>query len=106
MLQIKSKYKIAKRLGAAIFEQTQTQKFALSETRAKKPRGRAASDFGKQLLEKQRVRYTYGLAERQLSKYAHAAFEEKDPSCPWHDNKHEYSCRLVEFAEFVGTSLR
>lgn len=80
MLIVKSKFKIAKRLGAAIFEKTQTQKFALSETRAKKPRGRAGSDFGKQLLEKQRVRYTYGLAERQLSKYAHAAFEEKDPS--------------------------
>ena len=30
MLLIKSKYKIAKRLGAAIFEKTQSQKFALS----------------------------------------------------------------------------
>ena len=39
MLLIKSKYKIAKRLGAGVFEKTQTQKFALSEARAKKPRG-------------------------------------------------------------------
>src|SRR3989338_3488424 len=35
MLLVKSKYKIAKRLGAGIFEQTQTQKFALSEARSR-----------------------------------------------------------------------
>ncbi len=80
MLQIKSKYKIAKRLGAAIFEQTQTQKFALSEARTvKKTRGRTKSDYGRQLLEKQKVRFTYGIAERQLSNYAEAAFETKNP---------------------------
>lgn len=81
MLRIKSKYKIAKRLGAAIFEQTQTQKFALSEARkvTKKPRGRNKSDYGRQLLEKQKVRYTYGIQERQLANYAEAAFEEKNP---------------------------
>lgn len=80
MLQIKSKYKIAKRLGAGIFEQTQTQKFAMSEARARKPRGRGGSDYGRQLLEKQRIRFTYGLSEKQLGNYAAAAFEEKDPS--------------------------
>jgi small subunit ribosomal protein S4 len=84
MLLIKSKYKIAKRLGAAVFEKTQSQKFALSEARAKKPRGRGASDYGKQLLEKQRVRFTYGLSEKQLSNYAAAAFEEKDPTLALH----------------------
>lgn len=82
MLPIKSKYKIAKRLGAAVFEKTQTQKFALSDSRAKKTKrgGRGGSDFGKQLLEKQRVRYTYGLGERQLSQYAKKAYETADPS--------------------------
>ena len=81
MLPVRSKYKIGKRLGAGVFEQLQTQKFALSEARAKKERrGRGASDFGKQLLEKQRVRFSYGLAERQLSNYAHEAFEAADPS--------------------------
>lgn len=80
MLKIKSKYKIAKRLGSHIFEQTQTQKFALSEARQKKSRSRGAkSDYGRQLLEKQKVRFTYGLHERQLSKYAEAAFEENNP---------------------------
>ncbi|OGG45574.1 hypothetical protein A2673_01005 [Candidatus Kaiserbacteria bacterium RIFCSPHIGHO2_01_FULL_50_13] len=82
MLPIKSKYKIAKRLGAHIFPQTQTQKFALSEARTKKQKShkRAGSDFSKQLLEKQRVRYTYGLSERQLSNYAARAM--KDPNPP------------------------
>lgn len=81
MLQIKSKYKIAKRLGAQIFEQTQTQKFALSEARAKKPRGgRNKSDYGRQLLEKQKVRFTYGIPEKQLSNYAAVAFETANPS--------------------------
>ncbi len=88
MLQIKSKYKIAKRLGAAIFEQTQTQKFALSEARSKGKKerrgGRGGSDFGRQLLEKQRVRFTYGLSEKQLSNYAQEAFGQKDPSGELH----------------------
>ena len=84
MLLVKSQYKIAKRLGAGIFEKTQSQKFSLSESRAKKPRGRAVSDYGRQLLEKQKVRFTYGLSERQLSNYAHAAFKEKDPSAALH----------------------
>ena len=84
MLLIKSKFKVAKRLGAQVFEKTQTQKFALSEARMKRPRGRGASDYGKQLLEKQRVRYTYGLSEKQLSNYAKAAFEEKDPPAALH----------------------
>ena len=84
MLIVKSKYRIAKRLGAGIFEQTQNQKFALAEARKKIKRGRGASDYGKQLLEKQRVRFTYGLGERQLSNYAKAAFEEKEPSRALH----------------------
>lgn len=84
MLLVKSKYKIAKRLGAAVFEKTQSQKFVLSETRSsaskKSKGGRGGSDYGRQLLEKQKVRFTYGLSEKQLSNYAAKAFEAKDPS--------------------------
>ena len=36
-------------------------------------RPRAPSDFGRQLKEKQKVRYTYGITERQLSRYAKEA---------------------------------
>jgi len=86
MLPVKSKYKIGKRLGPGVFEQLQTQKFALSAARAEKKvkRGRGGSDYGKQLLEKQRVRFTYGLAERQLANYAEKAFQEADPSTALH----------------------
>src|SRR3954465_3065776 len=87
MLIVKSKYKIAKRLGAAVFEKTQSNKFALSEARSKstkRPKRGGGSDFGKQLLEKQKVRFTYGLSEKQLSNYAAAAFEEKDPTLALH----------------------
>lgn len=72
------KYKIAKRLGAPIFEKTQTQKFALSEARSarnkssKRPGG--ASDYKKQLIEKQKMRFSYGISEKQLSRYVHDAF--------------------------------
>lgn len=69
---IKSKYKIARRLGTPVFEKTQTQKFALSlgrrgEKTRKHPR--TFTDFGKQLLEKQKIRYTYLVNERQLKRY-------------------------------------
>lgn len=84
MLLIKSKYKIAKRLGAGIFEKTQTPKFALAESRSPRKMSRGArgggGDYGRQLLEKQRVRFTYGLSEKQLSNYAHEAFEQANPS--------------------------
>jgi len=87
MLLIKSKFKIAKRLGAGIFEKTQSQKFALSEARSapKKTRGRGGgSDYGRQLLEKQRVRFTYGLSEKQLSNYAKTAYTKADPTTQLH----------------------
>jgi small subunit ribosomal protein S4 len=87
MLPVKSKFKIAKRLGAGIFEQTQSQKFALSEARSKKKEkrgGRGGSDYGRQLLEKQKVRFTYGLSERQLSNYAEKAFDATEPSKALH----------------------
>lgn len=70
MLQIKSKYKVCKRLGAGVFEQCQTQRYTLSEARAAKTASRKkVSDYGLQLTEKQKVRYTYGLSERQFARY-------------------------------------
>ena len=70
------RYKIAKRLGATVFEKAQTQKFALSADRSAKNksggRGRQ-SEYGKQMLEKQKVRITYGITERQFRNYVHSA---------------------------------
>lgn len=68
------RYKIAKRLGASVFEKAQNQKFALSAERSAKNkkggRGRQ-SEYGKQMLEKQKVRITYGVPERQFRTYVH-----------------------------------
>lgn len=67
------KYKIAKRLGAPVFEKTQTQKFALSEARGartKQKRGPGGmSDYKRQLNEKQKMRFVYGISERQVERY-------------------------------------
>ncbi len=70
------RYKIAKRLGATVFEKAQTQKFAISAERSakNKRRGRGRqSEYGKQMLEKQKVRVTYGLPERQFRNYVRKA---------------------------------
>ena len=78
-MKIGPKYKIAKRLGAPVFEKTQTQKFAASEAKkSARTRGRrpgAMSDYKRQLLEKQKMRYTYGLSEKQLRRYVNTAME-------------------------------
>lgn len=106
MLQIKSKYKIAKRLGAGVFEQTQTQKFALAEanSKPKKRTGRGAgSDYGRQLLEKQKVRFTYGLSEKQLSNYAAKAMGEKNPSDALHKALEKRADNAVYRAGFAST---
>lgn len=79
-MKIGPKYKIAKRLGAPIFEKTQTQKFELSVARSQQNqrRGRRPgqmSDYKRQLLEKQKMRFTYGISEKQLRRYVNEAVE-------------------------------
>lgn len=70
------RFKIAKRLGVSVFEKAQTAKFALSAERTakNKKRGRGRqSEYGKQMLEKQKVRVTYGLTEKQFRNYVNKA---------------------------------
>ncbi len=72
------RYKIAKRLGAPVFEKTQTQKFAISEARTVRKRtGRpgSASDYKRQHTEKQKMRFVYGITEKQLRRYVDEAFQ-------------------------------
>ena len=71
------KFKIAKRLGAPIYEKTQTQKFALSEARTGRTKKRFSkmSDYKRQLIEKQKMRFTYGLSEKQFRRYVDEAME-------------------------------
>lgn len=72
-MQIGPKYKICRRLGSHVYEKCQTQKFQLSEARKGRTmrggRRRNVSEYGEQLLEKQRVRFTYGLKEKQFARY-------------------------------------
>ncbi len=78
------KYKIARRLGAPIFEKTQTQKYALHLERKGKKRGfsKPKSEFGLQLNEKQKARFIYGLSERQFSNYVKEALLKKTANTP------------------------
>lgn len=78
-MKLGPKYKICKRLGASVFEKCQTQKFQLAAERSPRRGGRpkrgGGSDYGLQLLEKQKARFTYGLSEAQFSRYVHEAME-------------------------------
>ncbi|MCY4576886.1 MAG: 30S ribosomal protein S4 [Candidatus Kaiserbacteria bacterium] len=68
------KHKISRRLQAPLFENCQTQKFALREQRrVPKRRRRSASEYGKQLAEKQKMRYLYSVSERVLKNYVKKA---------------------------------
>ena len=81
-MKIGPKYKIARRLGAPIFEKTQSQKFALSLARKEKNmkgRNKPKSEFGKQLIEKQKARFSYGISEKQFSKYVKESLNAPEP---------------------------
>ncbi len=75
-MRVRSKYKVARRLGAHVFDKTQTPKFALNEEKKFKKFRRQPSDYGKQLIEKQKVRYTYNLSEKQFRAYVKQASEQ------------------------------
>ena len=77
-MKIGPKYKIARRLGAPVFEKTQTQKFALSESRKRRPFGRPqqVSDYGLQLKEKQKARYSYALTEKVFGRMVRNAMKQ------------------------------
>lgn len=81
-MKLGPKYKIARRLGAPVFEKTQTQKYAMSLARKGKSKGKpkTKTDFGIGLNEKQKARYTYGVNERQFSNYIQKAIEKRGNS--------------------------
>ena len=82
-MKIGPKYKIARRLGAPVFEKTQTPKYALSlarkERRDSRDRGKPKSEFGRELIEKQKVRFSYGVSEKQFRNYVNKALRSLDP---------------------------
>lgn len=74
-MKIGPKFKIAKRLGAPIFPKTQSPKFVASEQRRGRTRKRMSqmSDYKRQLIEKQKMRFTYSITEKQLRRYVDEA---------------------------------
>ncbi len=77
----KPKYKIGRRLGAGVYDKCQTPKFSASVGNPKMgKRPKALSEYGTQLLEKQKVRFSYGITEKQLSNYAEKASQTKGVS--------------------------
>lgn len=72
----KPKFKIGRRLGAGVYDKCQTSKFSTSSGKFAGPgarRPKALSEYGVQLIEKQKVRFSYGITERQLSNYVKKA---------------------------------
>ncbi len=71
------RYKKARYLGAAVFRKTQTPKYAMrmqAKTKTTKRRS-TKSEFGRQLLEKQKARYSYGISGGQFTNYVKAALK-------------------------------
>lgn len=59
-------------MGAGVFDKTQTPKFNDKKKRFGK-RPKTPSEYGLQLIEKQKVRFSYGITEKQLSNYVKKA---------------------------------
>ncbi len=72
----KPKFKICRRLGPGVYDKCQTSKFSASSGKFAGPgarRPKAPSEYGAQLIEKQKIRFSYGITERQLSNYVEKA---------------------------------
>lgn len=70
MSRVQTKYKVCRRLGPGVYDKCQTEQFAVREQRRRPARGRRTnSDYNTQLLEKQKVRFTYGMNEKQFHNY-------------------------------------
>ena len=71
----KPKFKICKRLGPGVYDKCQTSKFTPRSFTSKRPK--ALSEYGLQLIEKQKIRFSYGISEKQLSNYVKKASKVK-----------------------------
>lgn len=67
----KPKFKICRRLGPGVYDKCQTAKFSAATPKsfAGGKRPKAPTEYGAQLIEKQKIRFSYGISERQLSNY-------------------------------------
>lgn len=78
-MKIGPRYKKARYLGAPIFRKTQTPKYAMRAQRKAKTMGGhrrgAKSEYGKQMMEKQKARFSYGVSGKQFTKYVKQALK-------------------------------
>lgn len=76
-MQIGPRYKKARYLGTPVFSKTQTQKYAMRSQAKTKTKGRRGgkSEYGRQMLEKQKARYSYGVSSGQFAKYVRQALK-------------------------------
>lgn len=80
IMNTKNKFKICRRLGYPVFDKCLSQKFMLSEAKHaknQKRRPKQLSGYGQQLIEKQKVRFLYGVSEKQLQNYVKEANKQK-----------------------------
>lgn len=74
----KPKFKICRRLGPGVYDKCQTVKFSTSgkgQFSGKRPK--QLSEYGLQFIEKQKVRFSYGVTEHQLGNYVKKASQAK-----------------------------
>lgn len=76
----KPKFKICRRIGPGVYDKCQTSKFSTATGKfgasgSKRPK--VLSEYGAQLVEKQKIRFSYGITERQLSNYVKKASQIK-----------------------------
>ncbi len=69
----KPKFKICRRLGPGVYDKCQTRKFTAGTEGGFGGRPKAQTEYGLQLIEKQKIRFSYGISERQLSNYVKKA---------------------------------
>jgi small subunit ribosomal protein S4 len=76
-MRIGPRYKKARYLGTPVFRKTQTQKYAMcAQRKQKSPKRRGGkSEYGRQLLEKQKARYSYGVSGGQFTNYVRKALK-------------------------------
>lgn len=73
----KPKFKICRRLGPGVYDKCQTVKFSATTGKTSAFRPKALTEYGTQLIEKQKIRFSYGITERQLSNYVKKASSTK-----------------------------
>ena len=76
-MKIGPRYKKARYLGATVFRKTQTQKYAMRAQRKLKNVKRRGnkSEYGQQLMEKQKARFSSGVSGKQFTNYVKKALQ-------------------------------